>query len=135
MFNELQEMLRQRLGMGAQPNTYGGASSAAQRDFPGQTNYGVPEDNMIDTPDGYISREQYDQLDPVRQFGISANPQMRQSIQRVPGQRMVNPQFQQSRGSEGTAIQGRQYDPRLNPQGARQPRLQNAVNPQNLRLQ
>lgn len=33
----------------------------AQRDFPGRTNYGVPEDNMIDTPGGYITREQYNQ--------------------------------------------------------------------------
>ena len=47
----------------------------------------------------------------------------------------VNPQFQQTPGSEGTAIQGRQFDPRLNPQGALQPRLQQTYDPQRLRLQ
>ena len=33
----------------------------AQRDFPGRTNYGVPEDNMIDSPQGYITRQQYNE--------------------------------------------------------------------------
>jgi len=32
----------------------------SQRDYPGRTNYGVPQDNMIDTPQGYITRQQYD---------------------------------------------------------------------------
>jgi len=35
--------------------------SPAQRDYPGRTNYGVPEDNMIDTPQGYITRQLYNQ--------------------------------------------------------------------------
>jgi len=33
--------------------------SPAQRDFPGRTNYGVPEDDMIDTPRGYVSHAEY----------------------------------------------------------------------------
>lgn len=33
-----------------------------QKDFPGRTNYGVPEDNMIDTRMGYMKPEQYDQV-------------------------------------------------------------------------
>ncbi len=37
----------------------------SQRDFPGRTNYGVKEDNMIDTPNGYITAQQYDQLTPA----------------------------------------------------------------------
>lgn len=36
-----------------------GYQAPAQRDFPGRTNYGVPQDNMIDTPQGYVTREQY----------------------------------------------------------------------------
>ena len=34
----------------------------SQRDYPGRTNYGVPEDNMIDTPNGYVTTQQYDQM-------------------------------------------------------------------------
>lgn len=32
----------------------------SQRDYPGRTNYGTPQDNMIDTPGGYVTPEQYD---------------------------------------------------------------------------
>ena len=35
-------------------------TAPSQRDFPGKTNYGVPQDNMIDTPGGYITPQQYD---------------------------------------------------------------------------
>ena len=35
-------------------------TAPSQKDFPGRTNYGVPQDNMIDTPGGYITRQQYD---------------------------------------------------------------------------
>lgn len=34
----------------------------SDRDYPGKTNYGVPEDNMIDTANGYVTRGQYDQM-------------------------------------------------------------------------
>lgn len=45
--------------------------SFAQRDFPGRTNYGVPEDNMIDTPQGYITPQQYNQLAPYDREAIT----------------------------------------------------------------
>lgn len=38
----------------------GAIALKSQRDFPGKTNYGVPQDDMIDTPGGYITRQQYD---------------------------------------------------------------------------
>lgn len=50
------------LGAGGAGAVAGGmpAQSRSQRDFPGQTNYGVPEDNMIDQMGGYVTRQQYD---------------------------------------------------------------------------
>lgn len=47
----------------------------AQRDFPGKTNYGVPQDNMIDTPNGYITPEQYNAQSQLRvkpNFGVQS---------------------------------------------------------------
>lgn len=72
----LGDLLRELLGAGQakpamkkgakmKPMKIGGASrrmTPSQRDFPGETNYGVPEDNMIDTKMGYIQPQQYDQL-------------------------------------------------------------------------
>lgn len=35
--------------------------SPAQAQYPGRTNYGVPEDNMIDTEMGYLTDDQFNQ--------------------------------------------------------------------------
>lgn len=42
----------------------------AERDFPGRTNYGVPQDNMIDTPNGYVTPAQYNLMRHPRPQGI-----------------------------------------------------------------
>lgn len=80
-----------------QSSTDGGGSyqTPAMRDFPGRTNYGVPEDNMIDTPIGYISPQAYNSLGPIP----IGNP----------AQQTIHPQYQITPGSEGSAIQGKQY--------------------------
>lgn len=49
----------------------GKQQTPSQRDYPGRTNYGVPEDNMIDTPQGYITPQQYDMQQAFRQPGNS----------------------------------------------------------------
>ena len=46
-----------------------GAVTPAQRDFPNKTNYGVAEDNMIDTPEGYITPQQYNALKTRPMYG------------------------------------------------------------------
>lgn len=62
----------------------------AQRDFPGRTNYGVPEDNMIDTPQGYVTAEQYNQMMAPKPFKMYED----QSFQGDPRQfMMANPSY------------------------------------------
>lgn len=104
----LEEFLRDRLGMarapqqaqpkrsvrGAQPS-----QTPAQRDFPGRTNYGVPEDNMIDTPSGYVKPEQYNAMKRFRVQPDSPEQQLRYRLQ-MP----QRPQFK--RFEDGSMIMG-----------------------------
>ena len=43
-------------GMGAMASR----QTPSQRDYPGRTDYGTPQDNMIDQMGGYVTRQQYD---------------------------------------------------------------------------
>lgn len=112
---DLLQLLAGAMFGGGQPQRR--APSAAERDFPGRTNYGVPEDDMIDSPMGYMTPHQYNGLAPVMQGTM---------------QRTQNPQFQHTPFSEGTNIQGNQFDARMNPQLAFG-RLQQGINPQRKR--
>ena len=78
MFGNLRKLVEEKLGRQQKPAqvrpalpmqrmaqpinqpAQGPRMTPSQRDFPGRTNYGVPEDDMIDTPNGYITGPQYD---------------------------------------------------------------------------
>lgn len=55
----------------------------AAGDYPNRTNYGVPQDNMIDTPNGYVTDEQYNRQAQVPPQPIQQRSNLLQLLHKI----------------------------------------------------